>query len=422
MVLYPVQELDRKFIQRIKDATKLKLLEKATNGWKKSPGDFVIREVIFGDSTVTDVYDIEPKTAVTAGIPQWAFDAADLTADDLSSVVKAGEELDDGVWIGFYGYYDLSCEGSELTGAADTPVSSGPITAVEFVRGSSTLDFWKTEHLYGYNEAVGITDTPVIFEENEKIDIKICSTEATEDKFAGLRGYICEPYGRNIAPTLKPELRAMYNVDSVAQLGLEQQKEVVIRGGVDPVQELTPEQISRLYRKVKTTLYRMAVSEGKVSSIREAKEKYIIREFVAGDSSDATDFVDADQVAAVTTGEQNWIQAGSSFTAGDLGNVFASGQKVADNKFVAIIGFADTTPNSSLLEIAPADSSGNLDLWHVQHCYAYRDQVRGYTMRPTYWTQNSPLVLKMCFGVARNHTVKPIMLIMEEYGNVISKT
>lgn len=422
-MLYPVQELGVRRLQQIKDATKLKLLEKATGKWKKSISDFVIREVIEGDSTVVDVYDLEPLTAVNAAIPEWAFDAGDLTADDLSSILAATEQINDGAYVGFYGFYDNAGEGAELTGAATTPVAHGAITAVEFIRGSSTLDFWKTGHLYGYDAVMGISDRPVIFSENEKIDLKVCSTEDSEDKFAGFRGYICEPVGEAISPALKYDLRSMYGVSALSQLPLERQKEVAIRAGIDPVQELSVEQIQRLYTRVQNTLYRMIVDEGIAKNVAEARELYYIREFVAGDSSHATDFVDIDQHTPVTAGEQSWTQDATPLaTAGTLNNVITTGQKIADKKFAAILGFADTTPNSKLVEIAPADASGLIDLWHVQHCYAYHDAVRGYTMRPTYYKQNSPFVLRMSVRVAHDHMVKPIMLIAEEYGNVVSKT
>lgn len=421
-MLYPIQELDKKRLQAIKDATKLKLLEKATKRWARPVGDYVIREAIFGDTTVPDVYDIQPHTAVAAGVPEWAFDAVPLTADRLSSVVKAGTEVTADAYIGIYGFYDCGVAGAEVTGAADTPVAYGAITSVAFARGSSTLEHWKTDHLYAYDEVVGITDRPVIYEENEKIDIKVCATEDTEDKYAGFRAYICEPFKRNITPTLASELRYMYGVSAISELPYETQKEVVIRGGIEPAQELTAEQVSRLYSKVTATLYQMVVDEGIYRTIAEAKANYVIREVQGGDRANAVDFVDFNQAAAVTAGEQEWIQKHTLLTAGTLKNVIASGEKVTDKKFVAIIGFADTTPNSCLLEIAPADSSGNLDLWHVQHAYAYHDMTRGYTMRPTYYKQNSPFVLKMCVRKARQHRVKPIMLIAEEYGNVISKT
>jgi hypothetical protein len=382
----------------------------------------VIREVVFGDSTVTDIYDIEPKTPVTAGIPQWAFDAADLTADDLSSVVKAGEAVDDGAYIGFYGFFDLALEAGETTGAADTPPNNGAFVSVKFIRGSSDLDFWQLEHLYSYSHeyVMGITNRPVIYSENEKIDIKVCCTEATVDKFAGFRAYICEPVGRNLSPTLGPELRAVYGVDSLDQLPIEEQKKVAVRAGIDPLTEETPVMVDDIYNRAVQTLYQMVVDAGLADSIPEAKENYVVREAVGGDESDATDFVDFDQSAtAQTTGQQNWAQDASAITAGRLSSVLAPGTKVPDKKFVAVIGFADKTANPSLIGMSINDGAGMKELWQTEHCYV-AGANGGLSQRITYFKQNSPIDIKMNFKVARDNFVVPRMLICEQYGEVIS--
>jgi len=420
-MIFPIQELSIDKINQIKTMTKLRLLEKATRGWQRPISNYVIREVVFGDSTVTDIYDIEPRTAVSAGIPQWAFDANDLTADDLSSVVKAGEDIDDDAYIGFYGFFDLGLEAGETTGAADTPPSNGAFVSAKFVRGSSDLDFWQLEHLYSYDYVMGITNRPVIYTSDEKIDIKVCCTEATTDKFAGFRAYICEPAGRNISPTLGPELRAIYGVDSLDQLPLEEQKKVAVRAGIDPLTEVTPAMVDDIYNRAVQTLYQMVVDAGLANSVIEAKENYIIREAVGGDKSDATDFVDFDQSAtAQTTGQQNWAQDASAITAGDLSSVLASGTKVPDKKFIAVIGFADKTANPSLIGMSLNDGAGMKEFWQTEHCYVANAKGGGLSQRITYFKQNSPFDIKMNFKVARDNFVIPRILICEQYGDVIS--
>ncbi len=143
-MIYPVQEVSKDFIKKVKLATKRKLIEKAIkdhHGTK--PTDWVCRELVIGDSNVTDFYDLEYKNSVALGMPMYAIDAASLTADDLSSILADGETLDDGAYIGFYGIFDISQEPGELTGGADTPPNVGSLVSVEFLRGGSVLDFWE---------------------------------------------------------------------------------------------------------------------------------------------------------------------------------------------------------------------------------------------------------------------------------------
>ena len=420
-MIFPIQELTLDRVQAIKDATKLRLLEKATDGWKKPISNYVIREVVFGDATVTDIYDIEPKTAVAAGLPQWAIDASDLTADDLSSIVSATETIDDDAYIGFYGFFDLGCEAGETAGAADTPPNNGAFVSTKFVRGSSDLDFWQMEHLYDYDYVMGITNRPIIYSESEKIDIKVCCTESTLDKYAGFRAYICEPVGRNITPVLGPELRAMYGKNSLDELPLEVQKKIAIRAGMDPLSELTPVQIMDIYDRACKTLYQMVVDAGIARSIPEAMRDYVIRELVGGDESDATDFVDLDQSAtAQTTGQQNWAQDSTVCNSGDLTNSLASGEKVPDKKFIAIFGFGDKTANPSLMCMSLNDGAGMKDFNQVEHCYVATGRGAGLSQRITYFRQNSPIEIKYAFKVARDNFVHPRALICEQYGNVVS--
>ena len=427
-MLYPIQEVPKKRIQQIKDAVKRKLLEKATNGWKKPVTDFVIRETVMGDTSCTDVYDIQPKTAISSGIPLWGFDAADLTAKQLSQVTASGAEVDDNRWVAFFGFADISGEAGALTGAADTPPAQGQITAIQFQRGSSVLDIWSTEHLYAYDEVVGITDTPIIFEESEAYEILVNATEATEDKLAVIRGYTCEPIGEgHFNPTASRNIdaRAEAGVDAVSLLPQERQIEIVMRGGMDPVQELTEEQISRLYTRAKLGLYKMIVEAGDAKSVSDAKEKYFIRPLCAGDKDGLPDtYVDVNEDAQDSgySKEEHWFQDSAVFTAtGDLVNVIKTGETIADKTYVAIFGLSDRTSNSALLEVAPADAGGNLDFADVQHLYAYHDMVKGYTQRITYYKPNASFAYKMSVSSARDHHVMPLGLLAEPYGHVVSK-
>lgn len=426
-MLWPVQELSSERVYNIKRATKMRLLQKATNNWKKPVTDFVIREGVWGDATVTDFYDMRTKTAVSAGIPLWAFDAGNLTAHDLSAVTSAAITIDDNKWLAIYGFFDIGVEAGKLTGAADTPVPGGSITALQFKRGSSVMDFWKTAHLYSYNEVSGISDTPVIYEENESYEFLVNSTEATEDKFAGLRTFVCEPIGLgHMVPvnSWNVEARALRGVTSVSMLSHDEQVNMVLRAGIDPVQEMTREKIREIYDRAVRGLYTMIVEDGHANSLQDAESKFYIRPFCGVDESAATDSygdIDIIDSGSSLSGEEHWVQQAADITAGDLKNMITAGEVVADKKYVALFGIADRTANSSLLSATFGDGSGNLDFMELQHLYPYRDDVRGYTERITYYRQNAPLQIKMNFAVARDHYVMPIGLIAETYGSVVSR-
>lgn len=430
-MIYPIQEVPLNRVQMIKDATKRKLLEKATNNWRKPVTDFVFREVVMGDSTCTDVYDIQPHatTPIIAGTPMWGFDASPLTAYALSRVTKSAAEIDDNKWIGFWGFADISGEAGLLTGAADTTVPMGQITALQFKRGSSVLDFWAVEHLYAYDEVVGISDTPVIYEESEMYNIEVNAMEAAEDKFAVIRGYVCEPIGLghfNPTTSRNVDARAEHGVNGVNMLSQEQQIQAVIRGGMDPVQEMTSEQIMRLYDRAKAGLYSMIVENGGATSVQDAKRNYYIRPLCGGDK-DGTQADTYTDVNIETTGsgyanQEHWWQDSANIgSVGDLLKMIKTATTIDDNKYVAVLGISDRGSNSSLLQIAPGDQGGNLDFSDVQHLFAYHNMVKGYTQRITYYKPNAPFGYKMSFSDARDNHVMPLALIAEPYGHVCSQ-
>lgn len=425
-MLYAKNDLTIKRIQSIKDATKRKLLDKATNNWKKPVTDFVLREVVWGDTSVTDFYDIQPKTSVcgaAAGNPVWGFDASDLTANSLQAVTSSGKSIDDNKWIGFYGYFDIApVEGIAAPTITKYPMA-GNVTAVEFKRGSSVLDLWKVSSLYAQEEVVGFTDTPVIYEENEAYEI-LANASVAEDVHAGLRGYTCEALGQghlNPVTSMDVDARATRGVTSVSQLSQMEQVEAVMRAGMDPVQEMSLEQIGRLYDRAKLGLYSMIVADGGASSVSEARKNYYIRQFNAGDDTAADTYIDVDLTGSGAATE-HWVEAVATVVVGDLTNVFTTGETINDRDYVAIFGLSDRTPNSALLSVAPGDSGGNLDFCDVQHMYAYHSEIRGYTQRITYYKQNAAITYKMNVGVDRDHYVMPIGLTAEPYGAVVSRT
>ena len=405
-MIHPIQEVTKEFLNRIKAETRTYLINKAIRDHKGTePKDWVVRELVLGDSSVTDFRDLDYKTSATTGYPQYMIDANDLTADDLSSILAAGETVNDGAYIGIYGVYDLGNEGGEVTGAADAPPAHGSLVSLQFERGGSTLDFWEVEHLYGYPIMMGISDRPVIFEQKEKVDIKMCFTEATEDKAVGLRGYVVEPYGRNIAPDY-----------SGAGAGIGSP----MVGGVEPIQELTLSKIKAIRDYVVERLYQLTVDHGISRDLDAAHEEMVVREVVVGDESDATDFVDLDFATAAVTGQQNWLIDSADLTAGDLSNVLVSGETVPDQKIIGVYGFFDRSPNPNVIGLAGASGSGRVDFWQPEHCYAYPN-VAGLTERPMFFVQNNQIKLEVNAKAARDIPLGFRALIIERWGDVISQ-
>jgi len=351
-----------------------------------------------------------------------------LTANELSQVTKSATEIDDNKWIGFYGYADISGEAGLLSGTEGTSVPMGQITALEFKRGSSALDFWGVEHLYAYDEVVGISDTPVIYEQSEMYEIDVNAMEATEDKLAVVRGYVCEPIGLghfNPTASRNVDAKAEHGVNGVNMLSREQQIQAVIRGGMDPVQEMTPEAVMRLFDRAKAGLYTMIVENGAATSVRDAKRNYYIRPLCGGDKDgslvDTYPDVNINAAGTYSSEEYWWQDSGNITEAGDLLKMIKTGTTIDDNKYVAILGMSDRGSNSSLLEIAPGNQGGNLDFSDVQHLYAYHDMVKGYNGHITYYRPNAPFGYKMSFSVARDNYVMPLALIAEPYGHVVSR-
>jgi len=346
-----------------------------------------------------------------------------LIANELSSVTESGKQIDDNKWIGFYGYFDVAPEEGLVETAENKFPMAGNATAVEFKRGSSVLDLWKVSPLYVQEEVVGFTDTPVIYEENEAYDILVNAT-VEEDIHAGLRGYTCETLGQgHLNPTLSMNVdaRATRGVSSVGQLSASEQINTVMRAGIDPTQEMTTEQIGRLFDRAKLGLYSMIVEDGGAKSIAEAKKNYYIRHFNAGDDTAVDTYIDVDLTGAGDNTE-HWVEThGTPLTQGDLKNIFATGETINDKNYVAIFGMADRTPNSALLSVAPGDSGGNLDFYDVQHLYPYHSEIRGFTQRIAYYKQNAAISYKMNVGVDRTHYVMPIGLTAEPYGAVVSR-
>lgn len=415
-MLHPVDELTPEFIMEVKRRTKQALVAKAIkqHGGTK-PTDWICREVVYCDSVGTDFYDIEPKTTWSTGIPAWVIDTTDLgTADDLSAITKAGETVDDDKYIGFFGCFDIVGVPAEAVGIigssgtlADNPPATGVINFVQFIRGSSVLDQWATDQLYGYQNMMGITDRPVLFDQTEKLQIKVCATDVATDLSFGFRGFICERVGDVLSPDIDIN-------DPLA-------------GGLHPVQELTKAEMFRIKSKVEARLYQLVVEDGLCKSIPQAMDEYVIREVLIGDGNNATDYIDLDTgTALAVTGLQTPVFDSADMTAGDLKNVlgtYINSGKVRDRAYIGIYGMYDKSTNPCVIGVDFSDGSARKDFWQPEHVYAYHEGiVSALTDRPIYFKQNTPIKLGLDVKVARDLHFGIRALIAEPWGTVISKT
>lgn len=189
--IIPYGELDRAQKFGIRLNTESTLRQKAVELGIAGAGGIVVRDVGPGDPTdgnVTDFKDIEFPTAQTAGMEYWAEDAADMTGNDLSTVIRGeatGNKVPDHKAMAFFGFFDLS--------------SVPDLVAVRFNRGSDTLDFWEVEQCYAYSEEYGgMIQGAIIYEANDPQTIQM-NFKVSADKFVGLNAFIAERYGETIS-------------------------------------------------------------------------------------------------------------------------------------------------------------------------------------------------------------------------------
>lgn len=368
---------------------------------------WIAREVFPGDDDATDFNDLEWATAQSStDFVGWIQDASDLTADDLSSVFVNGETLDEDQMIVWYGTFDLSPQLGELTRSNDgESPGRGPLTGIRFTRGSSDLEYWGTEHLYTNKNVVGFSDRVVQYLEEQPIDIQMNFSEATEDKYIGLRGYLFEKAGKHVSPVEWSGGRFM--------------QPEPWQWGVDPVQELTTEEIWNKKQMAAHNLKQKLMSMG----VAQNPEDIVVREAVFGDETNATDFVDFDYNTASTTGQQSQVIDAGDLTQDQFSSVLATGESVDDNKAIAVLGFWDKDPNPSLMRLRFDDGSSTRAVYEVEHCYGYRDEyVEGYFSRPVYYEEREQFDPQFAFHDAGvDHNTGLYTLIAERWGETVSK-
>ena len=115
---------------------------------------------------------------------------------------------------------------------------------------------------------------------------------------------------------------------------------------------------------------RACVAKAIDKGIAKSRKDLIVREIVAGDESDVTDFCDFDFKTAATTGQEEFTQDSADLTAGDLSAVIAANEVINDETLIGIYGFVDLTPAPDMTMMQFLKGSEVKDIWETEHCYA----------------------------------------------------
>lgn len=135
ILAFPERYFERGELRQLRILAARQLIDEAIKaGYGKSPEDFTVRDIIFGDANSTDIADVYVKTATVAGQEEWMEAAADLTAGDLKQVTNLTYVVQPSKIIGIYGFQDYSIV-KDLTG-------------VRYKRGAETLLFVEPESMY----------------------------------------------------------------------------------------------------------------------------------------------------------------------------------------------------------------------------------------------------------------------------------
>jgi hypothetical protein len=147
----------------------------------------------------------------------------------------------------------------------------------------------------------------------------------------------------------------------------------------------------------------------------------VIRDLVVGDKTNAADWVDLDVKTAVVTGQQHWAQDAADLTDNTLSSVLASGERIPDNKFVAIFGFVDLTPNPDLVKMRFKRGQEVLDVWYVEHVYAWKEVVGGVIEGAIFYDEKDPIDIQMEFKDGSvDKYVALLALIAEPSGETVT--
>jgi len=190
MPIIPLSDIPAEKLEMYRRQAIEAMLAAAEKNLKIPRSRLIIREAWCGDAdAATDFVDFDWKTDIIAGGQFWGQDAADLTANDLSSWMKAGSKVPDRKNWGIYGFLDL------------TPTPD--LTAISLEKGMEVKDLWQVEHCYGKAPYGGISigrDGKVriaVWNQNDPIDVRMCF-KSSADKFVVLFALVAEEVGERI--------------------------------------------------------------------------------------------------------------------------------------------------------------------------------------------------------------------------------
>jgi len=413
----PVEQLTNRQLWDYEMEVKRKLLEQAKKTQTGTTDrDWIIREGVWGRAG-TDVTDFTMRTAqIAAGDQHYAQDQADITVDALSSVLATGSTIEDNTFVAFWGLGDLSPEGGNLTGAADISPPVGSLIGVSFHRGGSRLSHWNTQDMYTQDTPMLVAEEPIIYEQNEKIDLKMEFSEAAEDKFIIFRVFVCERHSEEFAPD-----KDMWAFVSKFQQNLNAAfpGTAFLPGGTKAFDEWPLEYLQVYRTTIKQQLIEMAI----LGKIATSQDELVFREVKAGDQGGEVDWTDlnTDVGTAQFADQQYWAQDTTSYTAGDLSNVLIAAETVPDSKAIAVFGFYDrsTSPNATLLSCETG--GGKKFLTEIEHCYLSPAVPQGFFLFPVFYRQNEKIDIKLSVKVAKDTFIGFHTMIVEKWGDIVSK-
>lgn len=398
MPIYPVDDMPFNIMREIKK----KAVEYGLERMRRldPSAKWIAREIMPGGATGPDPIDLELQNTTTER--RWISAAAGMTADTWSQMLaSANEEVPSNTMMILYGLFDR------------TPTVLENLNFVRFRRGSSDLDIWGTEHMYGHRAPGGnmnvtaFSDRIMQYLEEQNISIQLMATTGNL-KHIGFRGYIFEKWGESVSP--RDWTGSKYIAPDPTNWG------------TDPLPEITVDEIWKRKREVAHNLRQKLIDTGVV----QRPDDIVVRETMIGGSNADVDIeYHTDRELAATQVRQGY-DTDTAYTANQLGSLFDAGFRVPNNKAVGFYGFTDDSAAAQhdLTRIRFSDGSSQMFITQVEHCYAYPNRtIGGMFARPVYYEEREVMDVEVGHVVsdANARRVQLHSLIAERWGDNISK-
>jgi len=369
--------------------------------------DWIAREIHPGGVDADGFHDLTLATPVLADtIASWQIDEDAMTADAYSQILASeNEEIGSNQMIVLYGTFDLD------------PNAGEEVNFLKFRRGSSDLDVWGLEHMYGHRadddnqDVMAFTDRIMQYLEEQNVSIEAHVQDATADKLFGLRGFMFEKRGERMSP--RDWDKAKYIAPGPTDWG------------VDPYPEITVDELWKRKREVAHNLRQKLIDTGVVRN----PEDVVVRELIiGGEDAGDVDLAYEEDVPINQNDDQvgqgyDTDAAGANITAHEFGNLLGTGgRRIPNNKAIGIYGFWDAGAVRDLTGIRFRDGSSKLQVFQPEHCYAYQNQmIQGFFARPVYYEEKEVAKIEVRHRVAGDKYVGFHGLIAERWGDTVSK-